>query len=63
MFIFAEVEEMLHSLEQRYVKLRDEHAKTKSHRDELLTKESSLEERLAEEQRQTRAVSAPPEGR
>ena len=47
---------MFHSLEQRYVKLRDEHVKVKGERDELLSKESQLEDALAEEQRQLRAV-------
>ena len=53
----AEVEAMMHSLEQRYVKLRDEHARVKAHRDELVVKERTLEDQLAEEQRQTRTVS------
>jgi hypothetical protein len=47
---------MLHSLEQRYVKLRDEHSKVKQQRDELLGKESNFESRLAEEQRASREV-------
>jgi len=47
---------MLHSLEQRYVKLRDEHSKIKQQRDELLGKESTFESRLAEEQRASREV-------
>jgi hypothetical protein len=51
---------MLHSLEQRYVKLRDEHLKVKTQRDELLSKDASLEQQLAEEQRQMRAVRNPP---
>ena len=55
-FGVAEAEQMLHSLEQRYVKLRDEHVKVKAQRDELLGKETALEEKLAEEQRQSRSV-------
>jgi hypothetical protein len=47
---------MLHSLEQRYVKLRDEHGKVKQQRDDLLGKEAALGDRLAEEQRISREV-------
>ena len=50
---------MIHSLEQRYVKLRDEHSAVKSQRDELLASQAVVEERLAEEQRQKTAVGLP----
>jgi chromosome segregation ATPase len=49
---------MIHSLEQRYVQLRDEHSAIKGERDALLSSEHALEDRLAEEQRQLRSVSA-----
>ncbi len=54
----AEVEQMMHSLENRYVKLRDEHAKVTSQRDDLLGRELALQESLSEEQRQLSAMRA-----
>jgi len=49
---------MIHSLEQRYVQLRDEHAVIKTERDRLLSSEAALEEKLLEEQRQLREVGS-----
>ena len=54
----AEVEQMIHSLEARYVKQRDELTKVTAQRDELMATNTTMEQTLGEEQRQLRAARA-----